>query len=64
MKTFHKFKNNIDGVEIPRRFNNPFYYSPHPLCLTAVDEVRSLLASDVALLAEARKGKMFGVLVV
>ena len=64
MKTFHKFKNNSDGVEIPRRFNNPFYYSPHPLCLTAADEVRSLLASDVALLAEARKGKMFGVLVV
>ena len=64
MKTFHKFKNNIDGVEIPRRFNNPFYYSPHPLCLKAADEVRSLLASDVALLAEARKGKMFGVLVV
>ena len=64
MDIFHKYRNNIDGVEIPRRFNNPFYYSPHPLCLTAADEVRSLLASDEALLAEARKGKMFGVLVV
>lgn len=64
MRIFHKFRNNIDGVEIPRRFNNPFYYSPHPLSLMAADEVRSLMASDEALLAEARKGKMFGVLVV
>ena len=64
MNIFHKFGNDIGGVEIPRRFNNPFYYSPHPLCLKAANEVRSLLASDEALLAEARKGKMFGVLVV
>ena len=64
MNIFHKFGNDIGGVEIPRRFNNPFYYSPHPLCLQAANEVRSLLASDEALLAEARKGKMFGVLVV
>ena len=64
MGTFHKFRNNIDGVEIPRRFNNPFYYSPHPLCVQAADEVRAFLASDGRLLAEARKGKMFGVLVV
>lgn len=64
MNTFHKFKNNIDGVEIPRRFNNPFYYSPHPLCLMAADEVREAIAGDEALFAEASKGKMFGVLVV
>ena len=64
MNIFHKFGNDIGGVEIPRRFNNPFYYSPHPLCLKAANEVRSLLASDEALFAEARKGKMFGVLVV
>lgn len=64
MTVFHKFREDIDGVEIPRRFNNPFYYSPHQLCLLAADEVRALLAADDALLAEARKGKMFGVLVV
>ena len=64
MNIFHKFRNNIDGVEIPRRFNNPFYYSPHPLCLLAADEVRGILSGDEALYAEARKGKMFGVLVV
>ena len=64
MNTFHKFKNNIDGVEIPRRFNNPFYYSPHTLCIQAADELRASLTADEALMAEARKGKMFGVLVV
>lgn len=64
MNAFHRFKKDIDGVEIPRRFNNPFYYSPHPLCLMAADEVRALLESDEALLVEACKGKMFGVLVV
>ena len=64
MNAFHRFKKDIDGVEIPRRFNNPFYYSPHPLCLVAADEVRALLESDDALFGEACKGKMFGVLVV
>ena len=64
MNTFHKFKNNIDGVEFPRRFNNPFYYSPHTLCIQAADELRASLTADEALMAEARKGKMFGVLVV
>ena len=64
MNAFHRFKKDIDGVEIPRRFNNPFYYSPHPLCLMAADEVRAFLSGDDALLAETGKGKMFGVLVV
>lgn len=64
MNIFHKFRNNIDGVEIPRRFNNPFYYSPHPLCLMAAEEVRGIFSGDEALYTEARKGKMFGVLVV
>lgn len=64
MSAFHKYINDIGGVEIPRRFNNPFYYSPHPLCVQAADEVREFLASDRELWAEARKGKMFGVLVV
>lgn len=64
MNIFHKFREDIDGVEIPRRFNNPFYYSPHPLCIKAAEEVRAFLSGDDALLAEAGKGKMFGVLVV
>lgn len=61
---FHSFKNEISGVGLPERFNNPFYYRPHPLCLSAAAEVRDMLSCDSALLAEASKGKMFGVLVV
>ena len=64
MTVFHKFREDIDGVGFPRRFNNPFYYSPHPLCIKAAEEVRAFLSADESLLAEACKGKMFGVLVV
>ncbi|MBQ5617244.1 MAG: RluA family pseudouridine synthase [Bacteroidaceae bacterium] len=64
MNIFHKFREDIGGVEFPRRFNNPFYYSPHPLCIKAAEEVRAFLSADESLLAEACKGKMFGVLVV
>lgn len=64
MNIFHKFREDIGGVEVPRRFNNPFYYSPHPLCIKAAEEVRAFLSADESLLAEACKGKMFGVLVV
>ena len=51
-------------VEPPVRFNNPFYYSPHRLCVMAADEVRSFLLADETLAADAARGKMFGVLVV
>lgn len=64
MELVHRFNKDIAGMELPARFNNPFYYSPHPLCLLAADEVRGVIISDKALCAEARKGKMFGVLVV
>lgn len=64
MTVFHKFREDIGGVELPRRFNNPFYYSPHPLCIKAAEEVRAFLSADESLLAEAGKGKMLGVLVV
>ena len=45
-------------IPAPRRFNNPFYYEPHPLCLLAVEEVKKLLPKH------PKEGKMFGVLVV
>ena len=64
MNIVHRFKKNIDGVELPRRFNNPFYYSPHPLCLIAAEEVRDILSCNDAIMSEVRKGKMFGVLIV
>ena len=52
------------GIEKPVRFNNPFDYEPHPLCLLAADEVKHFIASQPELLADARRGKMFGVLIV
>ncbi|MBR3907458.1 MAG: RNA pseudouridine synthase [Bacteroidaceae bacterium] len=60
----HRFREDISAVEPPTRFNNPFYYSPHPLCVAAACEVRAFLLGDEAVAAEAAKGKMFGVLVV
>lgn len=64
MQLLHRFSKDISGIEPPLRFNNPFYYIPHRLCEIAADEVRSLLADNTSLEKEARKGKMFGVLVV
>lgn len=63
MDLFHRFRKDVSGIELPLRFNNPFYYSPHPLCLMAADEVRDMLSHDGKLSIEAQKGKMFGVLV-
>ena len=60
----HRFSDDISSVEIPGRFNNPFHYRPHPLCVAAVEEVRRSLNADDTLRAEVAKGKMFGVLVV
>lgn len=64
MALLHHFESDISVVEAPQRFNNPFYYSPHALCVVAADEVRAMLSSDSAVAADAAKGKMFGVLVV
>ena len=54
----------LTTLEKPLRFNNPFDYEPHPLCLQAADEVKRFIASQPELLADAERGKMFGVLVV
>ena len=64
MQLLHRFRQDISGIEPPVRFNNPFYYSPHRLCMIAADEVRANMLSGEAVAAEAAKGKMFGVLVV
>jgi tRNA pseudouridine32 synthase/23S rRNA pseudouridine746 synthase len=64
MEVFHRFVNDIGDVGLPLRFNNPFYYSPHRLCVMASDAVRDILSGDPVISAEAAKGKMFGVLVV
>ena len=64
MALLHRFKSDISVVEAPQRFNNPFYYMPHALCVMAADEVRTMLLRDSAVAADAARGKMFGVLVV
>ena len=64
MTLLHRFKSDISVVETPWRFNNPFYYIPHDLCVLAAEEVRTMLLCDKVLAADAARGKMFGVLVV
>ena len=61
---FHKFITAVAADELPACLNNPFYYSPHPLCVRAVAEIRASLLSNAAVAADAQSGKMFGVLVV
>src|SRR5574344_1700155 len=46
-------------IQPPLRFNNPFYYEPHPLCVLAAKELQQHLSS-----LKLNEGKMFGVLVV
>lgn len=43
----------------PERFNNPFYYEPHPLCILAFEDLQSFIPT-----LNLNEGKMFGVLVV
>lgn len=58
---WHPFNTRIKPGELPQRFNNPFHYTPHPLCLAAADEV---LAYIQTLDLEGKEsGKMFGVLI-
>lgn len=61
---FHRFRTDVSYVELPTRFNNPFYYRPHKLCEIAAEEVRTMLRGCREWEIEAAKGKMFGVLVV
>lgn len=57
---FHPLKTENN---LPERFNNPFYYEPHPLCLSAIQQLKVLL-EQAPYRHEIDQGKMFGVLVV
>lgn len=64
--TFHPLRADMP---IPEGLNNPFDYTPHPLCLRAVEEMKAVLEGrreglPAEALREIRRGKMFGVLVV
>lgn len=61
---FHSFGRIIECSELPEKFNNPFYYTPHPLCVEAADCVRDYLEQHDTWRDELEKGKMFGVLLV
>lgn len=53
-----------EGMTAPEQFTFPFHYTPHPMCEIAAKEVRKYLESQPTLMADAKNGKMFGVLVV
>ena len=64
MDKFHSFAHGVDTSALPQRFNNPFSYRPHALCVQAADEVRKVVNANDAWRDEVAGGKMFGVLVV
>ncbi len=54
------FKEDIENIELPEFFTNPFDYSPHTLCLQAAKQLQSILPEP----DPNEKGKMYGVLIV
>lgn len=64
MDKFHTFVGGVGDIAIPERFNNPFSYRPHPLCMRAADEVRRVVEENPYFRDEVANGKMFGVLLV
>ncbi|HAS8135480.1 TPA: RNA pseudouridine synthase [Vibrio vulnificus] len=74
---FTSFTTTIDGYALPERFTFPFYYTPHPLCVLAAEQLQQhlltqqewqhnfgLLNGEVVSDDESAIGKMFGVLLV
>ncbi|EMI4301588.1 RNA pseudouridine synthase [Vibrio vulnificus] len=74
---FTSFTTAIDGYALPERFTFPFYYTPHPLCVLAAEQLQQhlrtqqewqhnfgLLNGEVVSDDESAIGKMFGVLLV
>lgn len=60
----HHFAQSISHIVLPEQFTYPFYYTPHPLCKLAAQEVQAYLASQKEWKEELQQGKMFGVLIV
>ncbi len=69
---FHPININA-SVKLPKQFTYPFYYQPHPLCVRAVDEVKTYLKTQtdfehnfgLDITKQSLKiGKMFGVMIV
>lgn len=68
---FHPIKSHSENI--PKQFTYPFYYTPHPLCIKAANQVKAYLATQNDFehnfgLDDTKKGikigKMFGVMIV
>ncbi|NOH80394.1 RNA pseudouridine synthase [Vibrio sp. RE86] len=68
---FTRFENSISEYSLPSKFTFPFYYTPHPLCVLAAEQLQQHLSTqqewqhdfgDVDTFSGT--GKMFGVLLV
>ena len=60
----HSFPQSVETFPLPEKFTFPFHYEPHPLCISAANEVQAYLKEQKAWTDELQQGKMFGVLVV
>ena len=56
----HRFRHSIASFSLPTRLNNPFHYTPHPLCELAARELRAYLCERKEWTEELSAGKMFG----
>ena len=70
---FTLFKDDISSIKLPEKFTYPFYYTPHPLCIAAAQQLQNHLLTqqdwkhDFGIehhVDGSNIGKMFGVLVV
>ena len=69
---FRKFSSSLEHLPRPKKFTFPFYYTPHPLAISAANELQQELESAAIehnfgfSISEKSSpiGKMFGVLVV
>ncbi len=68
---FTQFTADISGYDLPTQFTFPFYYTPHPLCVLAAEQLQQHLMTqtdfehEFGLSDEQNgRGKMFGVLLV
>lgn len=64
MSIFHTYGREVSSIPLPSTFTFPFLYTPHPLCVEAVAELKAMLSRHTEWKAELSRGKMLGVLVV
>jgi tRNA pseudouridine32 synthase/23S rRNA pseudouridine746 synthase len=61
----HQFSaQDLANLVLPETFNNPFHYTPHPLCSLAMNAVMQQIEAQPQLHDWFSQGKMLGVLVV